>query len=195
MIGVAIDAATEELFLKHRGKGVNGPHEWERYWQTLQEAVKIFGKDKAGCHLIVGLGETERQMVETIQRIRDIGARTHLFSFYPEASSLLEDRPPCDVGQYRRVQFARYLIDYDLSMSNQMEFNSQGRITKFGLNNSQLDEIIDSGKPFQTSGCPGKIKEGACNRPFGDGPPSDIRSFPYELIKRDIKKIRRQMAR
>lgn len=195
MVGVAIDAVTEELFVKHRGKGVNGPHKWERYWQVLQEAVEVFGRDKAGCHLIVGLGETEQQMVEAIQRVRDIGARTHLFSFYPESGSLLDDKPSCDVGQYRRVQLARYLIDHDLSQSNRLEFDQQGRITGFGLNDTQLDEIISSGKPFQTSGCPGKTMEGACNRPFGDGPPSDIRSFPFELDKRDIKKIQQQMKR
>jgi len=195
MIGVAIDAATEELFVRHRGKGVNGPHKWEKYWQVLQEAVEVFGRDKAGCHLIVGLGETEQQMVETIQRVRNIGARTHLFSFYPETGSLLEGRSSCDVSQYRRIQLARYLIDHDLLQSNRMEFDQQGRITNFGIDDNQLEEIIESGKPFQTSGCPGRTMEGACNRPFGDGPPSDIRSFPFELNKKDVKKVHQQMVK
>ena len=194
MVGIAIDTATEELFIQHRGKGVKGPHKWERYWQVLQEAVDVFGRDKAGCHLIVGMGETEQQMVETIQRVRDIGAQTHLFSFYPENGSLLSDKPSCDVGQYRRVQLSRYLIDHNLSRENQMGFDPAGRITDFGLNKSQLDEIIDSGKPFQTSGCPGKTMEGACNRPFGDGPPSDIRSFPFKLDSSDVEKIREEIA-
>lgn len=194
MVGVAIDTATEELFAKHRGRGVKGPHKWERYWQVLKEAVEVFGRNKVGCHLIVGLGETEKQMVKTIQQVRDIGACTHLFSFYPESGSLLEDKSSCDVGQYRRVQLARYLIDHDLTQSNQMEFDQQDRITNFGLNSSQLEEIINSGKPFQTSGCPGKTMEGACNRPFGDGPPSDIRSFPFKLTKKDIDKVQTQMV-
>ncbi|MEW5768039.1 MAG: radical SAM protein [bacterium] len=194
MVGIAIDAATEELFVNHRGNGVKDPHKWAKYWQVLEEAVGVFGKDKTGCHLIVGLGETEQEMVETIQRVRDLGARTHLFSFHPEVGSLLEDSPSCDVGQYRRVQLSRYLIDHGLSSKYQMSFDDQGRIINFGLNGRQLEQIIESGKPFQTSGCPGKTMEGACNRPFGDGPPSDIRSFPFELNQSDLKKVRKQMT-
>jgi biotin synthase len=193
MIGIAIDTATKVLFDEHRGKGVKGPHKWETYWQILKDAVDVFGRDKAGAHLIVGLGETESEMIETIQRVRDIGANTHLFSFYPEQGSLLEDRCSCDVGQYRRVQLARYLIDNKLSRAEQMKFDNTGRVVSFGMNGNQLDEIIDSGKPFQTSGCPGKTMDGACNRPFGDGPPSDIRSFPFKLNKQDVKKVRKQM--
>lgn len=195
MIGVAIDTATEELFIKHRGKEVKGPHKWDKYWEMLEKAVSVFGKDKAGCHLIVGLGETEKQMVETIQKVRDLGAKTHLFSFYPEEGSLLENKPSCDIDQYRRVQLARYLIDYDLSTAKDMEFDDNDRIINWGLNSNQLDEIINLGKPFQTSGCAGKTKAVACNRPFGDGPPSDIRSFPFELNKSDVKKIRQQITK
>jgi biotin synthase len=105
MVGIAIDTATQELFAEHRGKGVNGPHKWEKYWEVLQKAVSIFGRNKPGAHLIVGLGETERQMVETIQRVRYLGAKNHLFSFYSERGSLFEEKPSCDAGQYQRVQF------------------------------------------------------------------------------------------
>lgn len=195
MVGVAIDTATEELFVTYRGKRVKGPHKWENYWQVLQEAVEVFGRDKAGCHLIVGLGETEKQMVKAIQKVKDLGARTHLFSFYPEHGSLLQNKPSCNIGQYRRVQVARYLIDHNLSKVEKMEFDHKDRITNYGLERTQLDKIIGSGKPFQTSGCSGKTMEGACNRPFGDGPPSDIRSFPFELNKRDIDKVQRQILK
>ena len=43
-IGIAIDAATPILFEKHRGKGVNGPHKWDRYWKTFEVAIKYFGE-------------------------------------------------------------------------------------------------------------------------------------------------------
>lgn len=193
IVSIAIDAATEELFNLNRGRGVKGPHKWDKYWQTLEEAVEVFGKDKVGCHLIVGLGETEKEMVKTIQRVKDSGAMTHLFSFYPEAGSLLGDRTPCNAGQYRRVQLARYLIDQELSRVEQMGYDQGVRIIDFGLNGGRLNEVIDSGVPFQTSGCPGRTKEVACNRPFGDGPPSDIRSFPFELDRGDLKEVRAQL--
>jgi len=190
MLGIAVDCATEELFEKHRGKSVRGPHKWDRYWQTVKDAVDVFGRDMAGVHLIVGMGETEKEMAHTIQRVRDIGGKTHLFSFYPESGSLLEKKSPCPVGQYRRVQLARYLIDNDLSTAGRMEFNDKEQLTGWG---TETGEIIGSGKPFQTSGCKGKTMEGACNRPFGDGPPSAIRSYPFPLNEEDVKKVREEL--
>ena len=109
MIGVAIDAATPALFDRHRGKGVKGPHRWDHYWKTVEAAVAVFGRGKVGVHLIVGLGETEQEMIQTIQKAHDMGAHTHLFSFFPEYGSLLDDWPQPSYGQYRRVQLARYL--------------------------------------------------------------------------------------
>ncbi len=59
----------------------------------MEEAVEVFGRGNVGVHFIVGLGETEREMVEAIQRAHDLGVPTHLFSFFPEEGSLLENRP------------------------------------------------------------------------------------------------------
>jgi len=46
-----------------------------------------------GVHFIVGLGEAEEKMVKAIQKAYDMGALTHLFSFFPEEGSLLENHP------------------------------------------------------------------------------------------------------
>ena len=113
-VGIAVDAATPELFKSLRGTGVNGPHKWEKYWQTIEESVEIFGPENTGIHLIVGVGETEQEIIETIQRAQDMGARTHLFSFFPEEGSDLEKTPQPPLGAYRRVQMARYLINEEL---------------------------------------------------------------------------------
>ena len=53
---------------------------------------------------------------------------------------------------------------------------------------------IHSGRPFMTSGCPGGGLETACNRPFGDGPPSDIRSYPFPLEPGDVARVKEQMG-
>ncbi|MFQ5836262.1 MAG: radical SAM protein, partial [Candidatus Bathyarchaeia archaeon] len=68
MVGIAIDAATPELFEKLRGREVRGPHKWEKYWKTMEEAVEVFGRNNVGVHLIVGMGESEKEMVEVIHR-------------------------------------------------------------------------------------------------------------------------------
>ena len=193
MAAVALDLANEELFDQHRGKGVGGPHRFNHYWDFLTAAAEIFGKNKAGCHLIVGLGETEKEMIHRIQQVRDLGARTHLFSFYPEKESQLAGKAPCPVDQFRRVQLARFLIDSDLSRADQMVFDDKGRVVSYGLKDREVETWINSGRPFMTSGCPGGEMESACNRPYGDGPPRDIRSFPFPLSHEDILLVKNQL--
>jgi lipoyl synthase len=195
MAAVALDLATEELFDEHRGKGVMGPHRFDHYWKMLSATASIFGKNRAGCHLIAGMGEREEQMVQRIQKVRDLGARSHLFSFYPEKGSRLAAKEACPVDQYRRIQLARYLIDFDHSRFEEMRFDESGKILSFGLPEEQVQYWIETGRPFLTSGCPGGTMEAACNRPYGDGPPRDIRSFPFPLEEEDITLVKDQMAR
>ncbi len=190
-IGVAIDAATPELFDRLRGKGVNGPHRWDQYWKIVEMATNVFGRFYVGIHLIVGLGETEREMVETIQKGQDMGASTHLFSFFPERGSPLEDRPPPPLGQYRRIQLARWIINEGLGSIDQMEFDKKGKLIGFGMD---IDPLIELGEPFMTSGCPGRDGKVACNRPYGNERPSGpIRNFPFMPENEDIEEIRKQL--
>ena len=195
-IGVAVDAATPELFEKYRGKSRRAPHRWDRYWEFYKEAVEVFGRGQVGSHLIVGLGETEREMVAAIQLSRDLGGETHLFSFYPEEGSDMEEFSPPPIDQYRRVQIARYLIDEGISSYDRMRFDPDtGRIVDFGIPRRELDEIIDTGYPFMTSGCAGKDgKTVACNRPFGNSRPGPgVRNYPFVPSPEDVALIRYQM--
>jgi biotin synthase len=132
-------------------------------------------------------------MIETIQKVRDLGARTHLFSFWPEEGSMMEKEKPCPAPQYRRVQFARYLIDNKIARYEDMKFNEKGQVIDFGIDKDTFEELFWSGRPFMTSGCRGKTTEVACNRPFGDSSPTDIRSYPFKPEKRDLERIRKQL--
>jgi biotin synthase-related radical SAM superfamily protein len=191
---VALDAVTPAIFERTRGKGVESPHKFEKYWQAIEWAADVFGAEKFGAHLICGMGETEREILETAQRIRDLGGHNHMFAFYPERGSLMEDWPPVDRGQWRRVQLARYIIDYAGGHIRDMAFDDEGRVVDFGVPRERLEKLINSGTPFRTSGCPGKSDDvSACNRPYGDSSPTDILSFPFALAKRDIAKVRRQL--
>jgi len=195
MIGVAIDAATEELFDRFRGKSILGPHRWNIYWKVLREAVQVMGRGKVGCHLIVGLGETDKEIIAAMQRVRDLGAKTHLFSFYPEEGSMLQLHPRPFIGRYRAIQVARYLIDNGLSDSKLMGFDESRRVKDFGISMQELDEIIDRGEAFMTSGCPDKDGLLACNRPFANERPSEpLRNFPFKPEKQDIEQTRRQIS-
>ena len=193
---VALDAATPEIFDRTRGKGVQSPHSWEHYWQILGAARDIFGPQKFGAHLIVGMGETEFEALSVIQRIVDMGGHSHMFCFFPEKGSLMDHLPATPRDQWRRVQLARYLIDYCGARVERMRFDEAGRVADYGITKGEIDPIIDSGIPFRTSGCPGKFRPdvSACDRPYGDSPPRNIASYPFQPNKRDVGKIRRQLA-
>ncbi len=192
---VALDAVTPEIFDRTRGRGVDSPHKYEKYWQAMEWAAEVFGPERFGAHLICGMGESEREILEVAQAIRDLGGHNHMFAFYPERGSMMEDWPPVDRGQWRRVQLARYVIDYAGGHVSRMRFDAEGRVVDYGLPREDVEALITSGKPFRTSGCPGKEDDvSACNRPYGDSTPTDILSFPFAPQVQDVAAIRRQMA-
>ena len=194
---VAIDAATPALFERTRGKGVQSPHHWDKYWQVLLDARDIFGPKKFGAHIIVGMGESEREVLELVQRIVDLGGHSHMFCFFPESGSLMDHLPATPRDQWRRVQLARYLIDYRDVRVDHMRFDSAGQLLDYGLAKGEIDDIIEAGIAFRTSGCPGKFADdiSACDRPYGDSPASNIASYPFQPIAIDLKKIRAQLGR
>jgi biotin synthase len=93
------------------------------------------------------------------------------------------------------VQLARYLIDYMGVRLEHMRF-AGGRVVDFGLPEGERDAIVASGLPFRTSGCPGTARDdvSACDRPYGDSPPSNIASYPFAPARRDIARIQRQLG-
>jgi biotin synthase len=192
---VALDAATPALFDRTRGRGVQSPHTWRKYWEILMDARDIFGPQKFGAHIIVGMGETEHDVLSLVQQLVDLGGHSHTFCFFPEKGSLMDHLPATPRDQWRRVQLARYLIDYRGVRVDQMTFDDAGRVSHFGLAPAELDDVIDTGIAFRTSGCPGKFADdiSACDRPYGDSPPSDIASYPFPPNARDLGKLRRQL--
>jgi biotin synthase len=194
---VALDAVTPAIFDATRGKGVQSPHNWAKYWEILEDARDIFGREKFGAHLIVGMGETEHEVLTLVQRLVDMGGHSHMFCFFPEKGSLMDHLPATPRDQWRRVQLARYLIDYADVRVEHMRFDDLGRVADFGIPTAELDAIIDTGIAFRTSGCPGKVRHdlSACDRPYGDSPPSDIASYPFAPGPAHLRRIRHQLGR
>jgi biotin synthase len=197
-LGVAIDAATAELFEKLRGRSVKRPHRWAKYWKIVEEGVEVFGRYDVGIHLIVGLGETEEEIMKSIQKAYDVGALTHLFSFFPEERSLMENYPQPPIGKYRRVQLARYLINKGISSVDKMDFDDGGMLVNFGISEDTLNKAIGSRQPFMTSGCSSKNMENACNRPFSNCTPyqayiGEMRNYPFIPNEEDVRIIIKQL--
>lgn len=194
---VALDACTPSLFERTRGKGVESPHSWRKYWSVFEEARAIFGPGRIGMHLIVGLGETDRDVLEICRQLHALGGHSHLFCFFPERGSLMDHLPAPPRGRWRRLQLARYLIEYRDHPFAALRFDADGALVDFGMEESALQAVIATGIPFRTSGCPGKEREdvSACDRPYGDSPPSNIASYPFQPNGNDLRTIRSQIAR
>jgi biotin synthase len=194
---VALDAATPEIFDRTRGKGVASPHSWRKYWEILEDARDVFGREKFGAHIIVGMGETEQDALALVQMLVDMGGHSHMFCFFPERGSLMDHLPATPRDQWRRVQLGRYLIDYCGQRVERMRFDAAGRVIDFGLPPAEVDAIIEQGIAFRTSGCPGKFRDdvSACDRPYGDSPPSNIASYPFQPAAADLRRIRSQLDR
>jgi biotin synthase len=194
---VALDAATPEIFDRTRGKGVQSPHSWAKYWEILMHAREVFGPQKFGAHIIVGMGETEHDVLTLVQKLVDLGGHSHMFCFFPEKGSLMDHLPATPRDQWRRVQLARYLIDYCGGRVEDMRFDDAGRVIDFGFSEEKINDVVSEGVAFRTSGCPGKFRDdvSACDRPYGDSPPSNIASYPFQPNAKDLGKIRRQLRK
>ena len=154
-VGFGLDAACERVFCQVKGGN------WAHGLALIEQAARTL-PGHAGLHLIVGLGETEKEMVERIQWAHDLGITVGLFAFTPVRGTRLANRHPPLLAVYRRMQSARWLIVHDLARIEEMAFDAQGRLLDLGA------PLPASGEPFQTSGCP------HCNRPFYNEQPGGI---------------------
>ena len=188
-ISIALDAATEEIFDKIKGKLAGGPYIWEKQREALREAVKAFGEGFVGTHLIVGLGETEKEMVQTIQWSFDLGVYPGLFAFTPIVGTLLENRSQPSLSHYRRIQIAHYLITHEKTRCENMMFGGDGCLVDFGISKEELWQVVKTGNPFVTSGCPG------CNRPYyNERPGGPLYNYPRQPLPEEIVEIERQIG-
>jgi biotin synthase len=188
-IGIPLDAATKEAFDRVKGIYVGGPYRWEKQWLLLNEAKKVFGKNRVSTHLIVGLGETEEEMVATIQKCVDMTILPGIFAFTPIRGTALENQAQPSIEKYRRIQTARHLILHRTVRCEDMAFDTKGLIRDFGISKERLASIIRTGKPFVTSGCPN------CNRPFYNEKPSGpIYNFPTELTSGELSIVEKELG-
>ena len=112
-----------------------------------------------------------------------------LFAFTPIRGTALETKPQPLIESYRRIQLARYLIVNGCARSEEIHFDSVGCLTDFGVEKETLMCIVETGKPFLTSGCPD------CNRPFYNEKPSGpIYNYPRNISREEIAAIKHQLA-
>jgi biotin synthase len=174
-IGFGLDAACQRVFNKVKGGN------WLRSLALIEDTARTFS-GQAAVHLIVGLGETEQEMVERMQWAHDLGVTVGLFAFTPVRGTHLADLHQPPLAVYRRMQAARWLITHDQASIEDMTFDHQGRLVHLGA------PLPASGKPFQTSGCPD------CNRPYYNEQPSgQMYNYPRPLTTAEAAQARDEL--
>lgn len=185
-IGIALDAATEALFEAIKGRGVGSSYSWRGHMEALEEAVQVFGRGRVTTHLIVGLGETDQDLMGAIQSLVDMGVYPSLFAFTPVPGTSMEGRPRPPLPRYRRVQIAHHLITNNRLEFGELKFDKDGSLLIPSIPQDLLDGAIQNGNPFMTSGCPG------CNRPFfnerAGGP---LYNYPRTLNEEEVLEAKR----
>jgi biotin synthase len=190
-ISVALDAATSTLFEEVKGVKARSPYAWEKHRRALEEAVRVFGVNSVSTHLIVGLGENEKQLAEVMQWCVDMGICPSLFAFTPIPGTVLENLHQPKLTTYRRAQLARYFIVNNKTRVENMQFDGEsGRIVDYGVSKSMLEEALELGTAFKTSGCPG------CNRPYyNEKPGGPIYNYPRPLSRDEKMEIEKQLGK
>jgi biotin synthase len=180
-ISIPLDGATKEIFDQVKGKDVNGPYRWGNHFKSLREAVNIFGPGNVGSNIIIGLGESEMEVMTLIQKLHDMQVIPVLFAFTPIKGTKLEHLHQPSLESYRRLQVAQYLITRKIIHIDSVSFDKEGKIIDFG--DIDLLEALKNGDAFRTTGCPG------CNRPFyNERPSGPFYNYPRPLNQKEIEK-------
>jgi biotin synthase len=161
-VGIPLDACTPELAEK-----VDRP-DWSNTLKLLIETAKLY-PSKIWTHLIIGLGETEKQAVELIKKLYENGIGVALFAFTPVKHTSLEGKKRGDLSSYRRIQLARWALSK--KKEEEFEYNSKDELASI---------LIPEPDAYMTSGCR------FCDRIFYDSSPL----CPYNFSFMDEKSFR-----
>jgi biotin synthase len=179
-IGIGLDCCSKALF--QRLKRYVGS--WEEYLTCIENVVKIFGS--CTVHLIVGLGENDRELLTLVFKLKRLGAKIALFAFTPSKGLKLNFKPPT-IERYRAIQLTTWLAMNDkLKLEDIMFENSS--LSKIFVDNKALELAINSGKPFKTTGCE------FCTRPFyNEKPKGPFYNYPRKLTQEEIASVRQEL--
>ena len=187
-VGIALDGANATIFDKVKGIGVNGPYKWDQHFKVLKEAIEIFSNGCVTTHVIIGLGENEKDVLELVEILNTLQIRVSLFAFTPIKGTQLEDLERPELLIFRKLQLGWFLLMNNILDLENIVFNSKDEIIKFNLNKKELWNIIEESNAFETSGCPG------CNRPYYTSKPTGpIYNYPRNLSIAEKEEIFNQI--
>lgn len=190
MIGIGLDAVTEELFRALRTDVPKGGLKWHQYWRIVEAAREIFGPWKVNCHTLVGLGETDADLIALFVRLLDRQIFSYLFCFNPEPDSRMGDRPKPSLRRWRRIQLAKFLLEERGLDPSALRFDESGALVRIDAPRGLVEEVVADGHAFMTNGCPSTGGEPGCTRPMGSWRPTEEpRDFPWRPTRAETQAI------
>jgi biotin synthase-related radical SAM superfamily protein len=175
-VGLSLDAVNEEAYRRVKGGDLS------RSLSIIRDAAACF-PERITTHLMVGLGETEEDMVRMMALLLNWAVNPSLFAFTPIRGTAMQGESPPPLDSYRRLQAARHLLVREVSSLGNFRFSNQGRIMDLGVPGSELESVLADGQAFRTSGCPG------CNRPYYNEPPrGPLYNFPGRPSAEEVRR-------
>jgi biotin synthase len=176
-VGIPIDSVSESLFPKIRGGS------FKAYLDLILESARKF-KGHVTTHLIVGLGESDREIFNAMKLFYDNSITVALFSFTPVSGTPLAQSKPPALARYRRIQLMRFLFQAGYANSLSFNFADDGTLVSIftDLSTDEIYRLISSPGIFMTSGCHN------CNRPYYNETPTGP-MYNYPFVPNDTQKL------
>jgi len=172
-ISLALDAVNPELFRKIKGR------DWNQTWNCLQKLNNAY-PGRISTHLIVGMGETQQELLEILFKLLNMGVTVGLFAFTPIKGTPMASQKQPPVDYYRKVQVARHLLSEGKLAYDRLNF-SEGKLIDWGLSAEKVVEML-APHYYQTPGC----KD--CNRPYyNESPGGEMYNYPRPLTFTEYK--------
>ncbi len=167
VVGLPLDAVTPQIYEDVRG-GSFQEH------LDLLEAASSKHPGRISTHIIVGLGESEKEILRALEKLHEWGVRVGLFALTTVQTEQGKWLTPPRLEAYRRIQAAKWLVE------NNHPSPSVNRAREIYFSDKDLLNV--PGRAFQTSGC----KD--CNRPYYNERPGDVPfNYPCSLSREDYK--------
>ncbi|APT75460.1 MULTISPECIES: radical SAM protein [unclassified Marinitoga] len=154
-LGISIDVANKDLYSEIRGGS------FDFLFGMLTDASKKY-PNKITTHIIVGLGESDKDLVELMLEMKKINVLVSLFSFTPIKGTKLENLEPPSIERYRIIQYAREIIEKNDVSIEDFVFDENQKLVRLPHIDFDVEEAI------KTSGC------SYCTRPYYNEKPNKV---------------------
>lgn len=174
-VSLPIDACNPDLYARIKGGDYLGA------LKLIEESSRKF-PGRIGTHIIVGLGETEEDVISLICRLKGLDVGFGLFAFTPIPGTRMADCPPPDLNVYRRLQLCAHLVRENVADFADFQFSEGARLKSISIPFETVKRFCADGTAFRTSGCSG------CNRPyFNEKPGKTMYNYPRFLTTHEAE--------